>query len=578
MPQVFSKFDLPYSKKNIPLNSKKEYLLQLVHSVEKFVRNLRWRAFFYLNPTDKQEKETYGFKSIKAAKPVKELKAMEERLKIMIRDVVFRQNVSNDFLDKLKTDINRIFNLDDLIVSADKTSNDYQMKTGDYNELHQRNIQKDYKKASWEEVDADLEKQKEIVTKLDIEDRVMYTPPQTSNITLKDHKPNFQNNPKCRLINKSKFEIGKISKQVLSRVVENVKKKTNFNLWKNTDSVITWFENLQNKQNLTFIAFDICDYYGSITEELFVEALTWAKRISNISDDEWEVIMEAKRSLLFDGKELWKKRGEKVFHIAMGSWDGAESTDIVGLFLLNKLVELKIELGLYRDDGLAALRCTARQGEKIKQKLIQIFSNYGLKLEVDANHKIVNFLDVTFDLENGIYKPFRKENNTIRYINTKSNHPPATIKNIPKNVNDRLSRNSANQEIFENAKGPYQDALDQSGYRYQLKFDPSIKQKQQQPQPRKNRKRKITWFNPPYSHNVKSNIGKIFLQIISDCFPPSHILHKICNRSTLKVSYRTMPNMKRHIARHNNKILREAFEQIDPGMRETEDVTASQLT
>ena len=31
-----------------------------------------------------------------------------------------------------------------------------------------------------------------------------------------------------------------------------------------------------------------------------------------------------------------------------------------------------------------------------------------------------------------------------------------------------------------------------------------------------------------------------------------------------------MPNMKRHIARHNNKILREAFEQIDPGMRETE--------
>ena len=151
---------------------------------------------------------------------------------------------------------------------------------------------------------------------------------------------------------------------------------------------------------LVFIAFDICDYYGSITEELFIEALTWARRISNINDDEWEVIMEAKRSLLFDGMELWKKRGENDFRIAMGSWDGAESTDIVGLFLLNKLKELKIDLGLYRDDGLAALRCTARQAEKTKQRLIQIFSNYGLKLEVDANHKKVKFLDVT--LENGL--------------------------------------------------------------------------------------------------------------------------------------------------------------------------------
>ena len=30
-----------------------------------------------------------------------------------------------------------------------------------------------------------------------------------------NHKPNFENNPTCRLINPSKSEIGRVSKQIL---------------------------------------------------------------------------------------------------------------------------------------------------------------------------------------------------------------------------------------------------------------------------------------------------------------------------------------------------------------------------
>ena len=44
----------------------------------------------------------------------------------------------------------------------------------------------------------------------------------------------------------------KLSKQVLSRIVEDIKAKTSFNLWKNSDSVIKWFENLENKGELKF--------------------------------------------------------------------------------------------------------------------------------------------------------------------------------------------------------------------------------------------------------------------------------------------------------------------------------------
>ena len=69
-----------------------------------------------------------------------------------------------------------------------------------------------------------------------------------------------------------------------------------------------------------------------------------------------------------DGKP-WIKKGSKPFNVTMGSWDGAEIADLVGLFLLSKLADLNINAGLYRDDGLAALRMRPRQAELIKKNL-----------------------------------------------------------------------------------------------------------------------------------------------------------------------------------------------------------------
>ena len=66
----------------------------------------------------------------------------------------------------------------------------------------------------------------------------------------------------------------------------------------------------------------------------------------------------------------------------------------------------------------------------------------------------------------------------------------------------------------------------------------------------------------------KPTLGKFFLQLIKECFPRNHILHKICNRNTLKISYRTMPNMGRHISKHNNQILQQKLVDKNPGLRE----------
>ena len=48
-------------------------------------------------------------------------------------------------------------------------------------------------------------------------------------VTIKDHKPNFPNNPKCRLINPPKPEIGIISKIRLDKINSIIRSNTEFN-------------------------------------------------------------------------------------------------------------------------------------------------------------------------------------------------------------------------------------------------------------------------------------------------------------------------------------------------------------
>ena len=70
---------------------------------------------------------------------------------------------------------------------------------------------------------------------------------------------------------------------------------------------------------------------------------------------------------------------------------------------------------------------------------------------------------------------------------------------------------------------------------------------------KKNRKRKVIWFNPPFSKNLKTNIGKEFLKLIDKNFPKDNPLSKIINRKTVKISYSCTPNMYNLIQAHNKK-------------------------
>ena len=57
-----------------------------------------------------------------------------------------------------------------------------------------------------------------------------------------------------------------------------------------------------------------------------------------------------------------------------------------------------------------------------------MFKPNGLKITIEANKKIVNCLDVTFNLTN-----------KLSYVQQQSNHLQTLLKNIPLNINKRLT-------------------------------------------------------------------------------------------------------------------------------------------
>ena len=131
----------------------------------------------------------------------------------------------------------------------------------------------------------ELEAQK-IARKLHLEDRVNTTAKREAFITLKDHKPNFANNPTYRLINPAKSEIGKISKQILDRINKSIVNHFQLNEWKNTKAVLNWFNGLQHKEKHSFFAFDVVDFYPSISMNLLITALQFSSNYVNITEEQ----------------------------------------------------------------------------------------------------------------------------------------------------------------------------------------------------------------------------------------------------------------------------------------------------
>ena len=234
------------------------------------------------------------------------------------------------------------------------------------------------------------------------------------------------------------------------------------------------------------------EFYPSITKHLMLKSIEHVKLCTSITQQELDIILHVRKSLLFSKNKPWEKTiNESSFDITIGSYDGAEICELLNLYILSILGKVYgiQKVGLYLGDGLACLpKISGPASDKIPKDIIRTFQkNSGLKTTITTNLKIVNFLDVTFNLCTGKYQPYKKPNDTHTYINVNSNHPPNIIKALPDIISKRISNISSDN----NATPFYNYVLSASGYKENLTYQQDLKPS------KKVRQRKIIWFNPP---------------------------------------------------------------------------------
>ena len=113
-------------------------------------------------------------------------------------------------------------------------------------------------------------------------------------------------------------------------------------------------------------------------------------------------------------------------------------------------------------------------------------------------------------------------------------------------ISNRLSKNSSNEEVFNESKEEYENALKQSGYNnINLKYQSLVTSNTTQKCRR----------NICLIHHSAAMSPPMFLQLLGKHFPPSNSFHKIFNRNTIKVSYCCTQNLGSIIKSHNKKLI-----------------------
>ena len=178
-------------------------------------------------------------------------------------------------------------------------------------------------------------------------------------------------------------------------------------------------------------------FYPSISEELVDKAIAFARLHTDVSEEEVRVVKHARQSLLFSGNVEWTKKNinNDLFDVTMGSFDGAELCELVGLYLLDKLLPILgiANVGLYRDDGLAVIRSlSGRILDQTRKRIIEVLKSEGLTITIQTNLALTDYLDVMFNLTTGKYTPYRKPGSKPIYVHSKSNHPLTLLRKYQK--------------------------------------------------------------------------------------------------------------------------------------------------
>ena len=285
---VIQLIEFNHSTNNITYSSQDAYMKKLIRQSEKVFQRLHNNAYFkcVVDFNNSEKRQTYGFKSHYKANDTEIMAPFEAEWWELVKNVQFRDKKAlkkDKFQTDLKKEVNKMTKGEHLITKSDKTNNLYKVNALEYDKIIEREVCMHYRKCAETDVkiiESDIEKYSEI---LGIKNRVTKLVRSECFITLKDHKDEWP----------------RISKFILDKILKSIKRqKLYLNQFTSTDAALNWFTNLQDDYS-GILSFDINSFYPSITERTLNKALDFAGTVYSFEENEREIIMCARKSILF---------------------------------------------------------------------------------------------------------------------------------------------------------------------------------------------------------------------------------------------------------------------------------------
>ena len=91
-----------------------------------------------------------------------------------------------------------------------------------------------------------------------------------------------------------------------------------------------------------------------------------------------------------------------------------------------------------------------------------------MQVIIKCNLKVVNYLDITSNLNDGSYRPYQQPNDRTHYIHIQSGHPPSITKQLPSSIEKCLSQLRSSKYIFYETTPYYEQRFASCGYNEKL--------------------------------------------------------------------------------------------------------------
>ena len=92
-----------------------------------------------------------------------------------------------------------------------------------------------------------------------------------------------------------------------------------------------------------FLQINVKDFYPSIKETLLNEAIQFAKEHVPITRKDVEVIFHARKSVLYNDRELWVKKEGGSFDVTIRAYDGVEVCELISIYMLHLIGKSTIQ-------------------------------------------------------------------------------------------------------------------------------------------------------------------------------------------------------------------------------------------